>query len=72
MPLYEYKCHDCSEQFEVMHSMSTNLRKCNSCESENIERVIGTPSITFNCSGFYHTDYKNKSSNTKTEKKDES
>jgi putative FmdB family regulatory protein len=42
MPLYEHKCKDCGEKFEIRAEMkdSNNKVKCPSCRSENTGRVF--------------------------------
>ena len=63
MPTYQYECEDCGHQFEIMQSIvDKKLTECPSCEKGTIHRLIGTGSgVVFKGSGFYETDYKNKS-----------
>lgn len=42
MPVYCYKCNDCSEEFEVRHSMSFDGQLCLNCDSSSVFKV---PSI---------------------------
>ena len=62
MPTYEYKCDNCGHQFDVYQSMKEDkLTKCPVCEKETLKRLIGTGGgLIFKGSGFYLTDYKNK------------
>jgi len=57
MPLYEYKCENCGELFEVMQKFAdeplTTHEKCGG----HVERLISAPSLQFKGSGFYITDY---------------
>jgi len=46
MPKYDYRCLDCNEVFEVIHSISEKWDKCNSCESSNIKKLISAVSFT--------------------------
>ena len=42
MPIYEYKCHNCGEKFEVLtltHSDNTIIT-CAKCGSESTERIM--------------------------------
>ncbi len=39
MPVYQYKCKDCSSEFEVRHSMSFDSQKCVDCESLNVFKI---------------------------------
>ena len=36
MPLYEYECSDCGEEFEVLVLDPDEIIKCVSCDSQNI------------------------------------
>jgi putative FmdB family regulatory protein len=42
MPLYHYKCEDCSADFEVRHGMFFESQRCTKCMSEHVFKV---PSI---------------------------
>jgi len=63
MPTYDYECKKCGHHFEVFQKMSDKrVEKCPKCSSA-VKRLIGAGAgIIFKGSGFYHTDYKNKSS----------
>ncbi len=62
MPTYDYRCTVCGHEFEHFQSMfDEHLKSCPSCNSE-VRRVIsGGTGLIFKGSGFYITDYKNKS-----------
>jgi len=57
MPLYEYKCENCGEQFEAMQKFSdaplTVHEKCGG----PVQRLISAPALQFKGSGWYITDY---------------
>jgi putative FmdB family regulatory protein len=41
MPIYDYKCRDCSAVFEVfLRSEHGGVNACPSCRSFNVERMI--------------------------------
>ena len=42
MPLYEFKCCDCGEEFEVLVLDSGEIIKCVSCDSKNIGKQFST------------------------------
>lgn len=64
MPTYEYACPKCGHQFEQFQSMKdAPLTKCPKCKKTGVKRLIGGGAgLIFKGSGFYITDYKNKSS----------
>jgi putative FmdB family regulatory protein len=57
MPLYEYECEKCGEQFEVMQKFSdaplTTHEKCGG----RLNRLLSAPALQFKGSGWYITDY---------------
>ncbi|MCK6475977.1 MAG: hypothetical protein L6Q35_04005 [Phycisphaerales bacterium] len=63
MPTYEYRCNNCSHEFEAFQSMKDRpLRACPECGKKTLERLIGTgAAIVFKGSGFYQTDYRSES-----------
>ena len=66
MPTYDYKCSNCNHTFEYFQPMSAApLTECPECKG-NLKRIIGTGSgPIFKGSGFYQTDYKGKSQQSK-------
>lgn len=63
MPTYEYKCDACGYAFERFHSMSAEpIKRCPECGKAKVKRLIGTGAgLIFKGSGFYITDYRDKS-----------
>jgi len=57
MPIYEYKCENCGEVFEVRQKYSdepvTVHEKCGG----QVEKLISAPSFQFKGSGWYVNDY---------------
>jgi putative FmdB family regulatory protein len=67
MPIYEYRCEK-GHQFEVFQSMSDDpVTACEECGAP-VERVFHPVAVHFKGSGFYNTDYKNKSKTGKDSK----
>lgn len=66
MPNYDYKCTDCDYTFELFQKMTEKpLEVCPKCNGQ-VKRLIGTGAgPIFKGTGFYQTDYKNKSNNKK-------
>ncbi len=57
MPVYEYKCTKCSEQFEVTQKIADPpLTDCSSCGGE-LKKLITSASFVLKGSGWYVTDY---------------
>jgi putative FmdB family regulatory protein len=63
MPTYEYECPKCGHAFELFQSMRDEpLKKCPACKKTGVKRLVGGGAgLIFKGSGFYITDYKNKS-----------
>ncbi len=64
MPLYEYVCKKCGEVLEVLQfNEEEKPNYCKKCNSQDcLEKLISvTSDPQFKGSGFYKTDYKNKS-----------
>ncbi len=63
MPTYEYLCKECGHQFEAFHSIVEDpLSECPECGGRLQRLINGGIGLIFKGSGFYLTDYKNKSS----------
>lgn len=41
MPIYDYKCKDCGNQFELLVLKAT-VPACPSCESQSLEQLLST------------------------------
>ncbi len=64
MPTYEYLCASCGHRFEKFQSIKAEpIDICPKCSENDVNRIInGGGGLIFKGSGFYLTDYKNKSS----------
>ena len=40
MPVYRYRCNECSHEFEEMRSFEDELPECPECESVDVKRLI--------------------------------
>jgi putative FmdB family regulatory protein len=67
MPTYDYKCESCNHTFEIMQSIKAEpLIKCPNCGKNKLKKLIsGGAGLIFKGSGFYLTDYKNRTSHSK-------
>ena len=63
MPTYEYACSACGHQFEEFQSITAKpLTKCPECKKKKVKRLISAGAgFIFKGSGFYITDYRDKS-----------
>ena len=63
MPTYEYKCDACGYAFERFQSITADpIKRCPECGKAKVKRLIGTGAgLIFKGSGFYITDYRDKS-----------
>ena len=57
MPLYEYRCQNCGETFEVMQKFSDTPLKIHEACGGVVERLLSPPALQFKGSGWYVTDY---------------
>lgn len=59
MPIYEYKCSNCDQQFEKIQKFSDEpLKKCLICDKNTLDKLISTPSFRLKGNGWYETDFK--------------
>jgi putative FmdB family regulatory protein len=57
MPIYEYRCADCSNEFEMMQKFSDPpLEQCPSCAGK-VHKLISRSAFHLKGSGWYVTDY---------------
>lgn len=57
MPIYEYKCDSCGQQFELIQRFSdAPLTQHEACGGP-VHRLLSAPALQFKGSGFYITDY---------------
>jgi putative FmdB family regulatory protein len=40
MPIYEYRCHQCSHEFELLVLRTSPVPACPSCESLDLEQLL--------------------------------
>lgn len=58
MPLYEYRCDACQEEFErLIRPGDDEPDDCPSCGESDIERLISNTNFQLKGSGWYETDY---------------
>src|SRR5688572_13685322 len=65
MPTYQYECRDCENQFEQFQKFSDDpLTDCPTCEG-TVRRVIQNVGVVFKGSGWYITDSRGGSKDSK-------
>ncbi len=69
MPVYEYKCTQCNEQFEATQKITDDpLTVCSSCGGD-LKKLITNTSFVLKGSGWYVTDYPSSDRKRAAEKK---
>ena len=70
MPIYEYKCENCNETFEVLQKFNDEpLTECVNCHKGPVKKLMSVSSFVLKGAGFYVNDYKkSSSSDTKSSK----
>lgn len=72
MPIYEYQCQKCGEIEEALQKFSDKpLTKCKQC-SGKLHKLVSQSSFHLKGSGWYVTDYTNRSKDTGSAKDKES
>jgi len=75
MPIYEYRCDDCSHRGEFLQKVSdAPIKSCPECGSEKFTKLVSAAGFQLKGSGWYVTDFKNGSksaakSDTKSDSK---
>src|SRR5437588_5510440 len=57
MPLYDYRCEQCGETFEVRQKFADAVLTLHEGCGGKLERLISAPALQFKGTGFYLTDY---------------
>ena len=73
MPLYEYKCDQCGDVFEIIQKFSDEPLTVHAKCGGPVHRVVSAPALQFKGSGWYITDYaKSNGGSTKEASKSDS
>jgi putative FmdB family regulatory protein len=63
MPIYEYRCADCSHRLEALQRLAdTPLRVCPACGKESLTKLMSAVGFQLKGSGWYATDFKHSGS----------
>ena len=58
MPIYEYKCENCNDTFEILQKVNENpLTECILCHEGPVKKLISVSSFVLKGAGFYVNDY---------------
>lgn len=71
MPLYEYKCEKCGNQFEVIQKFADQPLTVHEDCGGGVHRLLSAPALQFKGSGFYITDYAKGSGSGSQNSKDQ-
>ncbi len=72
MPIYEYRCSACEEEFELFQRTTDNAGAiCPRCGSSQVKRLMSSTSFTLRGSGWYKDGYTSKKPEPKKEEKKE-
>ena len=67
MPIYVYKCQECSTYHEALQKVSDPLlTTCPACQKEALTKVIAPVGVIFKGTGFHKNDYSSQSKSTGT------
>jgi putative FmdB family regulatory protein len=59
MPIYEYRCDDCSHEFETIQKLSEPpLKTCPACAHETLRKKVSAAGFRLKGAGWYETDFK--------------
>jgi putative FmdB family regulatory protein len=71
MPLYTYRCDHCGVQFDRQQQFSDKaLTRCPECGKHKLRKLYQPVGIVFKGSGFYATDHRSPSGQTKSSASD--
>lgn len=63
MPIYEYQCTSCHHHFDLMQKISDEpVKQCPVCYKDTVVKLISAAGFQLKGTGWYATDFKNKSS----------
>lgn len=59
MPIYEYRCEDCSHELEALQKMSdAPLTVCPECGQSRLKKILSASGFRLKGNGWYETDFK--------------
>jgi putative FmdB family regulatory protein len=62
MPIFDYQCEACGHTFDALQKVGEGpLRKCPKCGKLKLKKQMAAPNFHLKGSGWYKTDFKDKS-----------
>ncbi len=61
MPIYEYRCTNCNNVFDIFHEVGGTPGPCTNCGG-TLRRIFTSVGLVFKGSGFHATDYRKRGS----------
>jgi len=72
MPIYEYRCQACGHQEEFLQRVNEPpFTECPVCHKPTFQKLLSAAGFQLKGSGWYATDFKNKSSKPAEKKTDD-
>jgi putative FmdB family regulatory protein len=72
MPIYEYRCAACGHQEEFLQRVGEPpLTQCPVCSKPTLQKLLSAAGFQLKGSGWYATDFKNKTSKPAEKKADD-
>lgn len=71
MPIYEYRCHRCANEFELLILKTSPTPACPACESQDIEQLISAFAVDSEGIRQTHIDKARRAYKSSTQRKDE-
>jgi len=72
MPIYEYRCQACGHQEEFLQRVNEPpFTECPVCRKPTFQKLLSAAGFQLKGSGWYATDFKNKSSKPAEKKSDD-
>jgi len=64
MPIFDYQCAACGHTFDILQKAGEGaLRKCPECGKLKLKKLLAAPNFHLKGSGWYKTDFRDKSGN---------
>lgn len=61
MPIYEYRCSSCGQEFEKLIKIDAPSPPCSQCGSEEVKKLVSASTFVLKGSGWYSDHYGLKS-----------